>query len=328
MERWLGEYVAVNVKTSTRVSYENIAYNQIIPRLGHFRLTTLKKSHVNDFYQALLQNGRADGTGGLSIKTVRNVHIVLHRALREAETRGLVGANPATGANVPGFRNGTRKHAEALTLPEQRALTALCGKDAVGTAIVTALSTGLRMGELLGLRWCDVDFSAGTVSVSRQLSRLKDYTPGAEAKTRLSLEDGTKTGASTRVIPIDRALANRLLEYKAAQTAKQPPKPFNNKETAPPDMIFTGRGGSFLDPSAFRYHYRRMLGKAGMDRHTVHTLRHTFATRALEAGVPVKAVSQIMGHAGSRITMDTYSHILPVFQAEAMTRIARYIEAS
>ena len=320
MEAWLGDYVAQNVKISTRVSYENITRNQIIPHLGHFRLSMLKKTHINDFYQTLLHSGRADGMGGLSVKTIRNVHIVLHRAMREAAEREIIGCNPATGAHIPGFRGGPRKHAEALTLPEQRALTALCGTDAVGTAIVMALGTGLRMGELLGLRWGDVDFTARTVSVSRQLSRLKDYTPGAKAKTRLFLQDGTKTGSSTRVIPIDRALARRLRDYKKAQRAANP--------GCPPDMIFTGRDGCYLDPAVFRYQYRRLLLRAGAHSHTIHALRHTFATRALEAGVPVKVISQIMGHAGSRITMDTYSHVLPVFQSEAMTRIARYIGAS
>ncbi|MDR0294028.1 MAG: site-specific integrase [Oscillospiraceae bacterium] len=325
MEAWLCGYAATQVKTSTRVSYENIARNQIIPRLGRFRLTSLQRGDVDEFYQSLLRDGRADGKGGLSPKTVRNVHIVLHRALREAVTRGRIDKNPASAANVPSPKSARAKRRfEVLTLGEQRALTALCGQDPAGAAVVTALNTGLRLGELLGLRWSDVDFAAGTISVSRQLSRLRDYTPGAETRTRLALENGAKTGSSVRVIPMDRTLRDRLLAYKAAQNAGTPPESPGDGPV-PPDMVFTGRDGGFFDPATFRYRYRRLLREAGAGRHTVHALRHTFATRALEAGVPVKAVSQILGHAGSQITMDTYSHVLPVFQAEAMTRIASYI---
>ncbi|MCL1807501.1 MAG: site-specific integrase [Oscillospiraceae bacterium] len=315
MTAWLDEYVACRVRVSTRASYENIVNNQIIPRLGHIRLASLKNSEINAFYQTLLQNGRVDGTGGLSVKSVRNVHIVLHRALREAVLRGYIGANPAAGACLPSIRApGAKKPFEVLTLKEQRALIPFCGQEPVGMAVITALSTGLRLGELLGLRWDDIDFDANTIRVSRQLSRLKDYTPNAPAKTRLLLEDSTKTNASARVIPIDALLAGRLLAYKNAQ-----------EPAARDNMVFTGRNGGFLDPATFRYNYVHLLSKAGVRRYTIHALRHTFATRALEAGVPIKAISQILGHTGSVITMDTYSHVLPAFQAEAMTRIAHYI---
>lgn len=328
VETWLEEYVARQLKTSTRISYENIVRNQIIPRLGQRKLAMLSKSDIEEFYKSLLKNGRADGKGGLSIKTIRNVHIVLHRALREAVMREYIDKNPASAVNIPTRRNtgGSHRTIEVLTLEEQRALTALCGNDVYGTAVATALSTGLRMGELLGLRWSDIDFAARTISISRQLSRLKDYTPGATAKTRLILELGTKTNASTRVIPMAQNLCSRLLDYRSA-----PPESYHRgrrplrDESSPPDMVFTGRDGGFLDPANFRYHYQRLLNQAGARRLTVHALRHTFATRALEAGVPVKAVSQILGHAGSRITMDIYSHVLPAFQAEAMNRIADYI---
>jgi integrase len=323
VEEWLEGHAASQIKTSTRVSYENIVRNHITPRLGHIRLAALRKSDVDEFYRALLRDGRADGKGGLSVKSVRNVHIVLHKSLRDAAARERIAQNPASGAVLPSYRGmGAKRRLEALTLGEQRALTSLCGADAAGTAVATALGTGLRMGELLGLRWDDVDFEANTIRISRQLSRLKDYTPGAKSKTRLILETGTKTDASARVIPVDDALMKRLFHYKNAQAAVPSQTPSG---PAPYDMVFTGRDGGFLDPATFRYQYRRLLEKAGAGRYTVHALRHTFATRALEAGVPVKAVSQILGHAGSRITMDTYSHVLPAFQAEMMARIAGYI---
>jgi integrase len=322
--KWMCDIVPLRVKTGTRVSYENIVNNHIVPRIGRHRLAALTQRHINAFYQDLLREGRADGKGGLSVKTVRNIHIVLHRALRDAVSAGKLPANPASGAELPSGRGAHAKHApQVLTLQEQRALIALCGPDASGTAVVTALATGLRMGELLGLRWCDIDLAAGTICVRRQLSRLKDYRPGAPAKTCLALESSVKTAASNRVIHIDQTLAGRLRDYKQLQAL---PPPVSGS-CVPPDMVFTGRKGGFLDPAAFRYRYRGLLNQAGTARRTVHALRHTFATRALEAGVPAKAVSSILGHAGSKITLDTYSHILPEYQAGAIGRVAGYVGA-
>lgn len=333
LDTWMDEYVARQLKTSTRTSYENIVRNQIVPRLGGTLLRDLKKSGVEAFYAALLDDGRADGKGGLSRKTVLNVHIVLHRALEEAASREYIAKNPASSASIPSRRGvaGTRA-ADALTLDEQRRLTARCGTDACGTAVVTALSTGLRMGELLGLRWPDVDFAARTISVRRQLARLRDYAPDAGSRTRLTLEDGAKTGAGLRVIPIDEGLYARLLAWKETQAAQSIPRERRGRKPspdalAPGDMVFTAAGRGFLDPATFRYHYRRLLGEAGARSLNVHALRHTFATRALEAGVPVKAVSSLLGHAAGQITMDTYSHVLPSLQTEAVRRIAGYIEA-
>ena len=330
LDTWLEEYVARQLKTSTRTSYENTVRNQIRPRLGAIRLKDLKKSDVEAFYASLLEDGRADGTGGLSAKSVRNVHIVLHCALEQAFRREYIDKNPAGAASIPGRggADGMIRRPEALTLAEQRALTAQCGMDACGMAVVTALGTGLRIGELLGLRWADIDFGARTVTVRRQLSRLRDYEPGAEARTRLSLEAGAKTRAGLRVIPLDEALCARLAVWQTRQAkqSRQSRRPDPDRN-APDDMVFMGPGGGYLDPATFRYRYRRLLKQAGTRPLTVHALRHTFATRALEAGVPAQAVGQILGHAGSQITLDVYSHVLPAFQAEAVTRIARYVGA-
>ncbi|MCL2030341.1 MAG: site-specific integrase [Oscillospiraceae bacterium] len=341
LETWLDEYVARRLRTSTRTSYENIIRNQILPRLGATRLHELRREEVEAFYAALLEGGRADGRGGLSRKTVRNVHIVLHRALEAAAERELIGKNPAAAAAMPGRRGAPEtRSAEVLTLEEQRALTARCGPDACGTAVVTALSTGLRMGELLGLRWADIDFAARTVSVRRQLARLRDYSPQAGTRTRLRLEEGAKTEAGLRVIPVDESLCGRLLAWRARQAAEAAeaagaeagyaPERRRGRRAgpdlhAPEDMVFTAPGRAFLDPATFRYHYRLMLKAAGARPLSIHALRHTFATRALEAGVPVRAVSSLLGHAASQITMDIYSHVLPAFQAEAVSRIAGYI---
>lgn len=325
LQKWLNSYVAINVKTSTRVSYEGIVKNQLIPHIGHIKLTKLKKSDIENMYKILLTGGRADGKGGLNVKTVHNVALCLHRALQTAVENEFIIKNPANIAKVPTLKstNSKKCEIEILSKQEQKALMAVCDNSPYGMGILTALYTGVRMGELLGIMWSDIDFGRKTISISRQVSRLHDYSPNAQAKTRLGVQNDTKTKTSMRVISMSNNLTERLLQYKTEQDEhiKKWGMAYNNL-----DMVFAREDGFYIDPSTFRDKYIKKLSEAGLKQYTFHALRHTFATRALEAGIPVKVVSKILGHASVQITMDTYQHVLPELQSEAMNRLAEYIE--
>lgn len=199
---------------------------------------------------------------------------------------------------------------------------AVCDNTPYGMGIITTLYTGVRMGELLGIMWSDIDFNKKTISISKQVNRLHDYSEDATAKTRLGIQEDTKTKTSKRIVSISDNLLKRLQQYKDEQDEhiKKWGKAYNNL-----GMVFAREDGYYIDPSTFRDKYVNMLAEAGLKPYTFHALRHTFATRALEAGVPIKVVSKILGHASVQITMDTYMHVLPELQIEAMNMIADYI---
>lgn len=325
LNKWLIEYVQQNVKTSTRVSYEGIVKNQLMPHLGHIKLGELKKVDIEDMYNKLLINGRADGKGGLSIKTVNNIAVCLHKALQTAFENEYIVKNPASIAQVPTLKrvNGQKKEIEILTKQEQKALMSVCDNSSYGVGIITALYTGVRLGELLGIMWNDIDFDRKTISITKQVNRLHDYSPNAKAKTRLGIQDDTKTKTSNRIISISDDLLNYLLKYKNEQEEciKKWGGAYNNL-----GLVFAREDGYYIDPTTFRDRYVKILSVAGLKPYTFHALRHTFATRALEAGVPVKVLSKILGHASVQITMDTYQHVLPELQNDAMNKIANYIK--
>jgi len=324
LDKWYESYVVPNVKTSTRVSYEMVIRRHLKPSIGNIKLKDLKKDTIEELYNKLIVGGRTDGKGGLSPKTVKNVHLVLHMALEEAARREYIIKNPASIAKVPTMKstNSKKKDIEILSKDEQKLLEAACSTDVYGTAIKLDLYTGMRLGELLGLQWPDINFENRTISISRQLNRLKDFDPKATAKTKLEIQDDVKTATSYRVISIAPTIVTMLQTYKAQQDIESKKWGKAHKKL---QMVFARDDGSFIDPSTFREHYKQTLRKACLKNCTVHALRHTFATRALEAGVPIKVVSNILGHAGVQITMDTYSHVLPQLQEAAMIKIAEYI---
>jgi integrase len=324
LKNWLVEYVAINVKTLTRSSYEGIVNNHIIPNIGSIKLNELKKVDIENMYSKLLSDGKGAGKGGLSVKPVKNVALCLHKALGEAFKHEYIIKNPASIANVPTMRstNGIKKEIEILTKQEQKDLIAVCDNSAYGMGIFTTMNTGVRIGELLAIMWSDIDFDKKTLTITKQLNRARDYSTNAKARTRLGIQDDTKTKSSVRTISLNEILIKRLLEYKEQQDAQRKKwgTAYNNL-----DMVFARNDGYYIDPATYRDNYIKKLKEAGLKQYTFHSLRHTFATRALEAGIAIKVVSQILGHATVQITMDTYQHVLPDLQSEAMNRIADYM---
>lgn len=316
LEYWYRNYMANNVKTSTRASDESIIEKHLKPRFGTIKLRELKGSQIQIAYNEMLVNGRADGKGGLSPKTIRNIHLVLHRALEQAVKDDLIIKNPLKSVTLP---RDAKKDIEILTPDEQKKLEKHCNDHPWGMAILLTLYSGLRLGEVLGLTYPDIDFNRNTISINKQVSRLKDYSDNAKAKTKLYLRQETKTSSSNRTIAIASVIMNKLKEYKAQQelNRKRWGKAYNNL-----NMVFCREDGYFIDPTTFREFYLRTLKKANIESKTFHALRHTFATRALESNVNIKVVSELLGHASIQITLDTYSHVSHELQQDAMQKIA------
>ena len=189
-------------------------------------------------------------------------------------------------------------------------------------AVITALHTGLRCGELLGITWKDINFEQHKISISKQVSRLHDYSLNAKAKTKLDIYNYTKTNSSQRIVSMDNILASKLKNYKIIQDEQKKKwgKSYNDL-----DLVFAREDGNIIDPSTLRDKYMKFLKMAGLKHYKFHALRHTFASRALEANISIKVVSKILGHANVQITMDTYQHVVPELQSEAMNLIADYV---
>ena len=194
---WYESYVINNVRTSTRVSYEGIINNHLIPHIGHIKLVDLKKIHIEKMYNDLLINkSNKNSKKVLSVKSIRNIHLVLHKALNEAVEREYIIKNPATIVQVPSMKslNIKKKEIEVYSLEEEKQLIAQALNDAVyGTVIIFALYTGMRKGEILGLQWNDINFERRSININKQLSRLKNYEDYEISKTKLQIQYNTKT---------------------------------------------------------------------------------------------------------------------------------------
>lgn len=315
LDCWYKNYVAEKVKIKTRCDYESSIRCHIKPHLGKIKLTELKGMHVQQFYNQLAKNGKVREKGGLSAKTIRNIHIGLHRAMEQAVYNDLIIKNPLKGLSLPKQIN---KPIEILSQEEQKQLVGKCFDHPWGRAIFLTLYTGMRLGEVLGLTWKDVDFEQNCISINKQVGRIQNFDPNIESKTLLCLRNETKTSSSNRVISVAPKIMEKLNEHKIAQEKhrKKWKSAYNNL-----NMVFCREDGNLVDPKTFQTFYLNTLKKAGIGHKRFHALRHTFATRAMEVNSHIKAVSRILGHASIQITLDTYSHVSQDLQQETMQKI-------
>lgn len=317
---WYESYVIDNVRIATRVSYEGIIKNHLIPNIGRIKLVNLKKVDIENMYRKLI-NEKA-----LKIKTVKNIHFVLHKALQEAFEREYVTRNVASISKVPTMKslNQKRKEIEIYSVDEQKKLIEVAKQDKVyGYVVIMALYSGMRKGEILGLQWDDIDFKNKLINVDKQVSRLKDYSENATSKTKLGIEYYTKTNNSTRKIPLSDSLVFILKQLKNFQEENK--KVFGNLYYDY-NMVFCKEDGYYLDPDTVLEKYHKLADKANVKRCTFHALRHTFATRALESGMDIKVASNILGHSNVYFSLDTYTHALLENKNSAMKKLDNYLE--
>ncbi|MEQ2456026.1 tyrosine-type recombinase/integrase [Flavonifractor hominis] len=289
LDKWLDVYMTGTVRESTLDGYRRDMDNHVKPYLGEKSLLRITPADLSGLYQMLLKCGRvgrkkASGFG-LSPTTVHGIHTTLHHALRTATEEGLLPANPADGVTPP----KVIKRAKGILNNDQlNTFKAAIQKDWVWRDFfLTELTTGLRRGELCGLRWSDFDEEAGTLKVCRTIHARKGG--GVEAGS-------TKTYAGTRTILLPSSTARLLRERKkSALTEWIFPNPL-----CPEHPVSPG--------SAYR-RLKGLLEKAGLPDLRFHDLRHTFATHALASGVDAKTLSSILGHTKASFTLDTYTHV-------------------
>ncbi|MFY9505157.1 MAG: tyrosine-type recombinase/integrase [Dethiobacteria bacterium] len=301
---WLNVYMKPSLRPTTWESYRYQVEGHIIPALGHLRLPQLQTAHIQRLYNDKLKGGRLDGKpGGLSPKSVKYIHTVIHSALEQARKEGMITINPAGAVKLPKQEQPEIKY---LTVAEAAIFLATAKDSKHFAAYFLALNTGMRRGEILGLRWRDLDLAAGQLTINQGLVRVT-------GKGLIFQEP--KTALSKRVINLAPPVVQVLKEHKKEQAEYRlmAGGAYDEKGL---DLVFANELGEPICPRAFTRVFERLVKKAGLDV-TFHGLRHTFATIALEQGVDVKTIQETLGHHSAAFTMDVYSSVTAKMKEEA-----------
>lgn len=317
LDDWLENYAKPAIKLSTYISYETYIRAHIKPSIGDVKLKNMSVDTLQRFLMEKTRAGRADNRkGGLSAKTINNIHKMLHSALQQATENGLISRNYAEGVRPPKVEEHEMR---VLNREEQQALIKTCreSKDPASFGIVFTLFTGVRLGELLGLRWTNVDLYNHSFTVKEIFNRLKTFDEDAETATSLERRS-TKTRNSKRTIDIIDELYADLLQHKKRQDEIKANFPGYN----PDGFVFVSANGNPIDPRTYQDLFHRQIKKAGIADANFHCLRHTFATRAIENGMDILVLSKILGHAQPSTTLNKYGHVLTEHKKESMQKIS------
>lgn len=295
MDEWFEAYAKVKVRPSSHQTYKGYIENHIKPNIGDIPIEKLTSLQLQKFYRRLLTEGRVprieseNQPKGLSAKTVRNINQVISSAMDVAVKHKLILSNPTDGCELPKVEHKEMHtiHAEQLGAFLQEAK-----ESGVYELYYLDLATGLRRGELLGLKWEDVDLAHGVIQVRRQVYRID-----GEVK-----EVPLKTKNAYRNISISKDAVEMLKEMEKHRIS---------------EYVFPSPTGGPISPDSVLNMLHRVLKRAGLPAVRFHDLRHTFATLALQNGVDIKTVSGMLGHFSAGFTLDTYAHVTTAAQKEA-----------
>lgn len=304
LERWLQDYANAKVGKRTYEFYAEVVGKHLVPALGNLPLVKLQPLHLQAYYTKAQKSGRRDGKGGLSAQSVLHHHRLLHGALEQAVRWQLLVRNPAAAVEPPRVEDREMQVLEAEGI--RRLLDAAAGTN-LHLPILVAVATGLRRGEILGLKWEDLNLEVGTVTVRRS---LEDTSEGLRFKA-------PKTKKSRRTIHLPPAVVEVLRHHQAEQAELQ--------RCLEPAYEDYGLVLAWADGRPFRPHYVtlafiRLVRKLGL-RLRFQDLRHTQATALIALGEHVKVISARLGHSSIQITMDRYGHLLPGMDQAAAQRL-------
>jgi len=311
LRQWLIGYVSMNTTDRTEESYTSIIERHLILALGRVSLADLQPQHIQSYYAEKLNKGRADGKGGLSARSVVYHHRILSKALDYAVKMGLVVRNVAKVVKPPRV---SRKTMQTLSPEEVARFLDAARETDYYVYFSTLLYTGLRRGELLALRWRNLDLDSGKLTVVETAYKL------GNGEYRIK---EPKTAQSRRTVTLPSSLVELFKIYMTDQELLRIQLGISLNAD---DFVFIRPDGSPINPSAVSLAFLRIIKKAGLRGIRVHDLRHTHATLMLKAGVHPKVVSERLGHANIGITLDIYSHVLPGMQEAAAEKFDRIFE--
>ena len=306
LDTWLKEYLA-DVKQGTSIHYESVVRLHLKPALGDIPLSQLRTPMVQKFYNKLRAEQR-------SPKYIKNIHGVLHRALDMAVRVEYLERNPTSACILPKV---VEKQVTPLDAPEQKRLFAALKGNPFEALFLTAVFTGMRVGEIIGLTWDCVDFEHGVIHVEKQLCQVR--------KKGCRFYFGTLKNGKTRIIEPAPFVMEVLKKHRADQQAQKKRARDLWNEGEFPNLVFTHADGSHLNQWFVCRTFQSYLAKAGLPRHRMHDLRHTFAVNSIMAGDDIKTLQENMGHYSAAFTLDRYGHVTPTMRRESANRMQAFI---
>jgi len=299
LERWIEGAGQAKIRASTYDGYKRIITKHVVPSsIGRVRLAKLTALDLANLYQELLKKG-------MSARYVQYTHAVIHKALHQATGWNMIARNPADFVEAP---KPTRKQHRRLTADESRHLLDVARDDPLHALYVLALTGGMRSGELLGLRWSDVDWAGNSLHVRQQVGRTSAGMEFSEPKT----------AKGRRTITLPSVAIEALHEHRARQVETR----LAAKAWEDEDLVFpNATGGPMERQNVQRRSFKPLLKKAELPDIRFHDLRHSAATLLLSLGVHPKVVQERLGHATIAITMDIYSEVMPELQSEAADKL-------
>lgn len=306
LEVWFENWAKLKVRPSSHQTYRGYIDHHITPHIGNIPLPKLTTLDLQKLYKKLLTEGRVDRLEsknqpkGLSPKTVRNINQVISSAMDFAVEQRLIAVNPTNGCALP---KSEHREMQTLTAEQIQSFLREAKESGVFELYYLDLVTGLRRGELLGLKWSDIDFVNHTLHIRRQIARINGEVVEAPLKTKNSY----------RTI----SLGDDAIEILKQQKTK-----------THSEYVFPSPTGGPISPDSVLHRLHRVLKRAGLPQVRFHDLRHTFATLALQNGVDIKTVSGMLGHFSAGFTLDTYAHVTTAAQRQAANTIGNILSQS
>ena len=304
LDTWMENYAKLQVRPSSHKTYQGFIENHIKPALGDIPLEKLTAMNLQRLYKHLLENGRVECTEarnkpkGLSIKTVRNINQMISSALNCAVEQYLIPANPTKGCVLPKLE---RKEMKILPPESLGTFFEEARRSGVFELYYIDLATGLRRGELLGLKWSGIDLDKGVIHVRRQIFRQNGEVVEAPLKTKNSYRSIAIGADAIKVL-----------------------KGMEQKD----EYVFPSPYGGPMSPDSVLHMLQRVLKRAGLERIRFHDLRHTFSVLALQNGVDVKTLSAMLGHYSAGFTLDTYAHVTTSMQKQAANAVGSFLSGT
>ena len=299
--KWLFNYRVNDLKDTTFTKYDSLYRNHIKgSTIGKIKLSKLRADDLQKHYNTLLEQG-------VSLNVIKTVNKHLKSCLNKALKEGIITRNYCDMITLPKQQQAAEEEIHYFTLEEQKAFIASLDKHRNRALFILAFGAGLRLGELIGLKWKDVDLDNNTISINQAVSNIAKVKSDGTRSWSV-VEHTPKTLSSIRTIPIPTSVSNELKLHKERQDKE---KEKNMEIYEDNDLVFATETGNYIDTRNLTRSYERALAKANIPYRNFHSLRHTYATRLFEKDVPVKTVQALMGHKDITTTMNIYTHVIP-----------------
>ncbi len=303
LDAWINKYAKLSIKQRTYLQYKESIEKHINPILGDYELTNLSANVLQEFVIQKLETGNLKTGKGLSSNSVIGIVGVLKQALHQALVLEMITKDNSNLIKMPTVQE---KLVEAFEIEEQNKIVDYCmsSKKPNHFGIVLCFYTGLRIGELLALTWNDIDFDRKTMSINKSVFYTK-----INGKYETVI-DTPKTKHSIRVIPLPKQILDKLKEIKKSSKSK---------------YVLTTRNNKMVNMRTYQRTFERILKKLNVTVRNFHSLRHTFATRAIEMGMDVKTLSEILGHKNPVVTLTRYTHSMMSYKKDMMNKMGKML---